>query len=326
MPAILLHGVFSAVVAAAPVVPEIAWQAPPGCPVEADVRDRVARLLAGTTGGMDGVAVELRVEALVDGRFRLRALLLGPSDAGERTLEAGSCGELAEAAALLTALAVQPALAGAVPPPPESHADPVVPPASVLTEPPSAAESSASPQPSPGPPPSRNRWGLLTLAGGVAVGVLTTPMAVLQAAGGVRGKKWSVVLTQTFWLPRTMPSADDPEVGGRMWLWAAGIRGCGVPWSARIEVNVCGAVEAGVVTGRGTGDLEIQRRQTSPWLAVSAGPGAAVRLGERVRLTLGVDLLVVPFRPNFTIVGRGEVCCATQVGGRVLLGVLLRLP
>lgn len=313
----------------AAITPEIGWHAPPGCPTEAAVRDRAATLLAGAEGTA-GAAVELTVEARSDGRWRLHAVLHGPSGVGERTLDADTCDALAEAAALLAAIAAQPSLAGTVPPPPAPPAD-------------GAAAAARAPRPSGVPaawppretaparlaPPTarpRARRGLLALGGGAAVGVLTTPMAVLRAAGGVRGRRWSVALTQTFWLPRDMPSAEVGAVGGRMWLWAAGLRGCGIPVSGRVELDLCGAVEVGAVTGRGIGAVTASARRTSAWLAVSGGPVLGVPVGARSRLTLGVDLLVVAVRPHFSVLGGGEVCCSAQVGGRALLGVELRLP
>lgn len=323
--------------AATPAAAEVTWLAPPGCPTEAAVRSRVAALLAGTEG-MAGAAVELRVEALAERRWRLHASLHGRSGDGERTLDADDCDELAEAAALLTAIAAQPSLAGGVPPPPDPGTVPPPPPVADRPEgppppaadgePPPAAWSAqeAAPAPRPPPPKPRARWGLLALGGGVAVGVLTTPMAVLRAAGGVRGRRWSVALTQTFWLPRDMPSAENGDVGGRMWLWAAGLRGCGIPVDGRVAVDLCAAIESGAVTGRGIGALTQSARQTSAWLALSGGPGLGVRLGARVRLTLGVDLVFVAVRPHFRVLGGGEVCCHARVGGRGLLGVELRLP
>jgi hypothetical protein len=316
---------------ATPVAPEVVWRAPPGCPTEAAVRDRVASLLAGTDG-MAGAAVELTVEARVDGRWRLHAVWHGRTGEGERVLDADDCDALAEAAALLTAIAAQPSLAGVVPPPPpvadRSLAEAPPPrPAAAVPPPGDVPAKESAPLP---PPPSttrpRARWGLLALGGGVAVGVLTTPMAVLRAAGGVRGQRWSVALTQTFWLPRDMPSAEASDIGGRMWLWAAGLRGCGIPVDGRVEVDLCAAVEAGAVTGRGIGALTQSVRQTSAWLALSGGPAAGFQLGARLRLTLGVDLLVVAVRPHFSVIGGGEVCCGARIGGRALLGVELRLP
>lgn len=129
---------FVLTIAATPVAPEVVWRAPPGCPTEGAVRDRVAALLVGTEG-MAGAAVELGVEALADGRWRLHAVLHGSSGGGERTLDAESCDELAEAAALLTALAAQPSLAGTVPPPPSVADGPGE------SEPPIAAEEEPPP-------------------------------------------------------------------------------------------------------------------------------------------------------------------------------------
>ena len=79
----------------------LVWRTPPGCPDEASVRADVARLLAGSSA--TGSA---RADVTHAGdSWRVVVAMNG----GERRLEAGSCRALAEATALIVALAVDPA-------------------------------------------------------------------------------------------------------------------------------------------------------------------------------------------------------------------------
>jgi len=79
----------------------LVWRTPPGCPDEASVRADVARLLAGSSA--TGSA---RADVTHAGdSWRVVVAMNG----GERRLEAGSCRALAEATALIVAMAVDPA-------------------------------------------------------------------------------------------------------------------------------------------------------------------------------------------------------------------------
>lgn len=327
--------------------PAIVWQAPAGCPGEAELRAQVDALLVGAPAGVGrDIAIDLRVEPLADGRWRLDASMRGPDLAGRRSLEAGRCAELVEAAALLTAIAVYPELAAAaeplvpaapsaVEPSPGSAAPPAVEPSTGPADPvPPAPEShvssnmsaTTSAESAPAAPPRPAlRWPL-ALAAGPGFGAIpgVSPL-LLKFSAGVRGRRWSVVLGQTFWLPRDLPAPADPAVGGRLWLWAAGLRACGIPGRGRLEFPLCGGVEAGVLTGRGIGELVSAQRVTSAWVALSAGPGLAVRLAPRLALTLGVDVLVMLAYPRLQIPGRGTVCCAAPVGALATAGLELRL-
>lgn len=321
-----------------PRAPVLVWHAPTGCPGEPELRAQVDALLAGAPAGVGrNVTIELRVEPLPGGRWRLDAAMRGPGIEGRRSLEADRCHELAEAAALLSAIAVYPALASGPADAPPAAVVPAAPPAPrdpapVMAPPPEApaivsADSSdmplkppSTPAPAAWPP---QRWPL-AVAVGPGFGVLPGVSAVLSASAGFGGRGWSVALRQTFWLPRDLPAPGDPTVGGRVWLWATGLRACGIPTLGRVELPLCAGVEAGVLTGSGTGDLQPARTVTSAWAAASAGPGLAVRVAPRLALTLGVDVLVVLAYPRLQIPGRGTVCCDARVGAIASAGLELR--
>ncbi|WAS90611.1 hypothetical protein [Nannocystis punicea] len=338
--------------AAGPAMPEVRWEAPPGCPDEAWVRAQIAGLLARAPAGAGQAAqVNLRVEALPSGRWRLDAAISSGAGQGRRSLEGDRCEALAEAAALLTAIAAVPELQQAAPPvqeeAPGTAVPPPGPPAPVEAEGPVGPQApeidagelepelpgpSATPPPpaeTPARAPARRRpapKATLGLGAGIGAGALPRVTALLRASVGLRGRHWAVALTQSFWLPRDLPAAEDERVGGRMWLAATGLRGCGIVGKGRVEAPLCAGVEVGALRGRGIGDLAASYRATSFWAAATVGPGLHVRVAPRVALTFGADLLVMLTRARFEISGRGQVCCSGAVGASATAGVEVRLP
>jgi len=318
----------------APTMPVVRWEAPAGCPDEAAVRAQIAALLARAPAGTGQASeVALRVEALPGGRWRLVATITSPEGQGRRSLEGDRCEALAEAAALLTAIAAAPGLQEGPPAPvatpqatnpaPEVDAGELEP---ELPGPEPAPEPVAEPVVAAQKRPPRPLRATLGLGVGVGVGALPGASALLRAAAGVRGRHWAVMLTQSFWLPRDLPAAEDERVGGRMWLAATGVRACGIVGKGRVEAPLCAGIEAGALRGRGIGELMQSRAVTSGWAAASVGPGLHVRVAPRVALTLGAELLVMLTRVRFEVTGRGMVCCAAPAGATATAGVEVRLP
>ncbi|MDC0723609.1 hypothetical protein [Nannocystis bainbridge] len=212
---------------------------------------------------------------------------------------------------------------------------PAAEPAAVVPLPPAPGElepelpgSQPDVEPRAKPParPQAARRATLGLGAGIGAGALPGVSALLRAAVGLRGRRWSVAVTQSFWLPRDLPAAEDERVGGRMWLAATGLRGCGIVGKGRVEAPLCAGVEVGALRGQGIGDLATSYRATSVWAAATAGPGLHVRVAPRVALTFGADLLVLLTRPRFQVAGRGDVCCSAAVGATATAGVEVRLP
>ena len=242
--------------------PAISWETPAGCPDEMEVRAQVDALLAGAPAdAARDVQVHLRVDALPDGGWRLQVTMSEPGGAGRRSLDAASCGELAEAAALLTAIAMHPDLvplatsgeATLVPPvrPEPAPAPAIVAPVTATTPAkPVAPAVVATPAPEVSPAPTRPRRSLrwpLGVRAGVGLGAVPGVAALLRLSTGVRGRRWGGELAQSFWLPRDFPAAGDARVGGELWLWAAGARGCGYAGPERVEVPLCAAYDVIVV-------------------------------------------------------------------------------
>jgi hypothetical protein len=329
--------------------PPITWDAPPDCPSQPEVEALAAAMLAGSLrSAPDGARIAFTVVRDAD-RFRLRAVLHGPDGSGARTLSAGDCTSLAEAAALIAAIVVDPAAAAAVPEdrgaeqdvPEDSPAEPTVPQppaAAPQPTPPAPAEASGEPaiQPQePPPPPADERpprrrvrpRGELGVDAGLVVGALPRPAALLRLRGAVRTRHLAVGLRVSAWLPREAAVPGHPAVGGRFWLASAGVYVCGVVRGGRrVEFPLCAAVDVGALGGRGTGDLAVARSAVSPWAGLSAGPGVDVAVHPRLALTARLEGLAVVGRPRFEITGYGTPCCAAVVGGQFTAGLAVRLP
>ncbi len=85
---------------------ELSWQAPPGCPQQAAVRERVRALVPRATlerGRLRADGAITRVGA----RYRLRLMMRLGDVSGERSIDSDSCGDLAGAAAVALGLLLQ---------------------------------------------------------------------------------------------------------------------------------------------------------------------------------------------------------------------------
>lgn len=122
--------------------PEISWSAPDGCPTRADVLERMRRMLGGKVSRLDSPATAVVLPDPPSG-FRLTISVGGSS----RTVLAPTCAELADTAGLILALAADPSVRGA-PPPPDSTS-PAVPSSS-----PTPAAGPSAPPPSDATPPA----------------------------------------------------------------------------------------------------------------------------------------------------------------------------
>lgn len=306
-----VHGYMSAqeprpVGAGGPLVKwTVPYSNPPICPREEEVRGWISESFPSPDVGAD-VVVDLFVSRL-GGGWKLVLTMKGPLGTHERTFVTARCERVViEAVDELTKVIL---LGG---------------PGEVETAPPLTNTPATTTDTSPTGEAERSRWGLLQVVSGVTLGIVRPTMALLRLSAGYRAKRWSLSMTQTFLLPRDVPSGTTPRINASVWLWAAGVRGCWISLKKRLEVGVCGTLEAGTMTGRSDG--EDRERQIRPWVALSAGPGASVLLGERVRLKLGIDLTMVLARPLFTFRDKLDTCCDERFGGRVFGGLEFRLP
>jgi hypothetical protein len=291
------------------------------------------------------------VVGVKDGRWTLELELQGAGGGDRRTLVDGECRALADAAALVIAVAIDPQARAPVPE--DSPAEAVVPAPPDVQEArgpePAVPEGRGAPAPVPedrvvaapvpedrpvGEAPVERRRAVrlgLRVAGGVGFArILPAPHAMLELALGVEGRGWRAEIGGGFAPPVHGTAATNPGIGGEFRLGLGEVRGCGMPGLARVPVEfpLCLGLQVGAMHGRGEGPgLAVTYDVRALWVATRAG--AAVRWrprGGRFGLWLGLDAVVRLTRPAFVTAGEVQVHAAAPVGGQASLGleVLLR--
>lgn len=309
---------------------ELAWEAPPECGTRDEVQAAIETLLEAGTTRTDAVVATGHVTAR-QGEYFLTLDLREGDHHQRRELSAVSCDELRHAAALIVAMTVDPRLGSA----PRSEPSPAA-----LPEPPpepdseAAATRPASPPPPDAPfvpstaPPRPVRtppWVGLGVSGGLGLGALPGPAGVASVSVVLGGRWWRAEFETGPWFPRTTTSPTRPSIGARVWAWGFALRACADPAWQRVSFPICGGIDAGPMLGRGRGTVR-SIGGTSAWAAATLDAGAVFWPIPRWGLSLRVRGHVALRRPQFAIEPSGEILhTASQVGGQVLAGVLVRL-
>lgn len=314
---------------------ELRWRAPASCPDRDAALATIDALLQGHTPA-DGetFTADVTIEAAGD-RFRARVAL----GEGERTLEAATCREAADAALLIVAMAVDPRI-GAPPdePPPEEPAlpEPTPPEPARVPEPAVAPDARTSVTTSRNTetiaPPSRTRstrrrtplHALVRASAGVGYGGPPKASAVIAIGVALAGPRFRVELDGDLWTPK---QSKDPDLdrGIEVIGWTIGVRGCGSPLAGKLEIPICAGLRTGALRGKGTGQVDATPKSTQ-WILASAGFGIWGWIRPRFALALDVEALVPFGRPVFDL-GTGEFSYkAPPAGIRAIFGPVVRLP
>lgn len=312
--------------AVAPADPglELRWEAPPGCPSAAEVRARVVRLVGEEAARTARLTAQGAVRAEA-GKWRLDLVLSGETGGGQRSLTAGRCEELAEAGALVIAIAVDPRAAlggeGVVPTPPDGGGelgDGLAPDGAAggVPAPPDGAagggvvDGTGMPGQidgiAPGPVGDAEPDGSNQVSGEIGPkGHVTRAREVLRVglrfAGGVgfarilprTGAAVSVTVSvagrgwraEVGGLYAPPVPGGDAEIGGLFQLGAAWLRGCPAWSRGRFEVPVCLGLQVGAIRGRGRGSL-LESKQTAHALWLAGTLGAALAWRPHARIGL----------------------------------------
>lgn len=274
------------------------WSAPAECPSDTEVRQELQRLLGASTASPDGrVDATARISA-VKGGFELEIALGQDDQLRTRRLAAPHCEELAHAAALIVALAVDPSLTTAG----GDKLSEVV--AAPCPAPPAATKATP-----PGPAPR------CPVCPGCAALTPDWHTAVLLAVSSSYGE-----------LPRTLPRVSigaayraDPHWlelslsgafastgfrsdgrGASFWQWYATPRYCVQARFGTTRVGPCASTEVGLIKAAGFG-VEQPRTQRTWWVAPGLGLQADWRLRSGVQLLVGGDLLIAATRTRFEL-------------------------
>lgn len=335
---------------------ELQWDAPEACPGGDDVSAVIAELLADTDAlANTRVRAAVRVEARDDG-FAMQVRV----GEGARELVAPSCEELAATAAFLVAIAIDPRVLGRAAPlsvlrrptakndkmpattpdvatPPAAAPPTAMPPAPTTSQPTTTPESAATPTsrtPSSTPtrsnvatngPRLRSRSVAIggRVVGGVGLGPSPRTTGAFTASVGVVGTGFRAELEGQYWIPRSVSSSINGDVGLVAQLWTIGGRGCGVLARGRLEIPLCAVVQAGLIHARGQGDLE-SRRARIPWVGLGGGVMAIGWLGRRIGVGAGLDVLGSVVTGGFRSVPSGDVDRVGPIALTATLGVFWR--
>lgn len=304
----------------------LAWSAPAGCPDLADVTARVSRLVD-LAHAPDGGAVHARgrIVRTHRGRFRLSLALGARRPSHHRTLVGDACDAVADGAALILALAVDPSAvarrrdAEAPPATPAEAPGPSPPalPAPPVVDLPATVPVPTVPVPRATPAAAATRW-MLRAGGALDVGALPAvsggPSLALTVAHGLL----RVELGAAWVAPRQGLAAAGK--GGDIDL-AFGSLAVGAEARTRwIDVGGLAGVEIGVLRAQGFG-VTTPASASPPWVAVTLLGTLRRRLGARWNVVATVGAALPLLRPRFVLDGIGAVQQPAALGLRAHAGV-----
>jgi hypothetical protein len=301
---------------------DLEWIAPPGCPARDAVLDDVARIL----GPKRAEAPIARVAARAvlfrgeDARWHVVITVSGEG-AGERTLEASSCEEVTNAAAIVLALRVDPtsfAPEMPLPFPPATIASalssdaPARPPSDVPPQPPTPPPTTPREEPAPfadaestpdhAPAPNfPSRYGIL-LGTAVAGGVGALPSADLGIEVTATLKRGRLRLEPLFGtsLVQHADVAGSTVEGAALRLARGGLRGCYAAIDLRLTLSGCITGEVDWFWADGYGATTPENANAGE-VAFGAGALATWRLTRSVMLRAQLEGLVAVAPPSFII-------------------------
>jgi hypothetical protein len=286
----------------------VAWEAPPECPQREQVLARVAELLADEPASPLAIRANVSVEA--GGAYRAEIVTREPEGAARtRVLSAPSCGELAEASAVVIALAIAP---GAALAPPADDAQPAPAPAPpARPEPPAVPElgNEGSTEAAPRAPAARRPLSLRFAARAGALGDFGSTSGAglgVSAGGTLRLGRYLQVALRANYLPsrqHTVPGVNGKGVA--LSLASGAAFACLVPLAAPVELGLCGEMEVGALFARGFGTAQ-QGHPTVAWTAPGAGATASFPARSGLRAGLAVDVLFPLQRTSFIVTNVGQ--------------------
>jgi hypothetical protein len=217
---------------------------------------------------------------------------------GERIIEGPSCQAVADATALIIALAIDPEAVAA------------------------QATLVARAKVRHGRAPA-GRW-IARASVAADAGSLPALSPGLAVAAGWSRTRVRLDLGATYWLDEVATVAGRPA-GGRIGLAAVAFRGCWAPVVRRLELWACAGVEMGSIWGAAEG-AAAPRSGAAAWIAIPAGLFGAYVVSQVFAVVAQIDLVVPLVRPRFVIEGLGEIFETAPLVLRGLVGLEARFP
>ena len=280
------------------------YSAPAGCPSAEALENAVRRLATKQTKPYSASVV-------IEGEQQRFTARINASDGTERTLVGNTCEEVAEATAVVLALAISPS--------------------SPLPETAAPAPVKGSERRKPNPPlagaisPGEPVHLKLGAAGVLDVGTLPHVDLGASARVGVTARTWSAALDGAYWLlPEHQSFSQNSNFGGDFSWWTLLATGCVAPRDGSPRLELCAGPELGRLTGHGTGHgtgIALSNDKGAYRFGFQALAEAHVPLSTHLRLRAGLGAAaVVAGRRAFEIDGFG-LYTPPVVSGRAAFGV-----
>ncbi len=281
------------------------------------VRERVGAPVRSADGArLNAIA---RVRETETGGWALRLWVIDDEGTHRRDVEDESCVLLAEAAATMVAVFVEPEVeAEAEPEPepePEAEPEPEVKPQS---EPSRRPPGSDVPRPTP-PTAVHPFTGQIRLAGQGGFGLLPAGFGGAEVGGtlGWSGLRVDVRGRGLFTSPARVSSGGSV----RLQSWGAGLAAGWAMGRGRVQFPLLAGIDAGALRGRGDG-LSVERRGAVGWATANLRPAVTVRWGRRVGVWASLEGFVSLLRPAVTLDDGTRVFGMPRGGGSISLGIV----
>ena len=315
---------------------QLRWQAPAACPQEAQVKQKLSDLLR--PGAADAAFSRLRAEGKIEAigdRFRLTLTVHYDLVNGTRTVEAGSCGDLAGVAAVTLALLLRAEHSSNTPLTARDLGG-----ASGATFADSSAaggqERTPSPTPAPSAPqtsdeqvraaapahskPSRFRLAIRVPELRADVGVLPEPSYGIGLALGVRRADWRFMVSGLWWLEHDYESGVFVGYGAHFARLSGELSACRGWHLSALELAPCLLLSFDGVSARATGVGVSSTNPWTPWLSVGAGFQGHWHFNRMLSLVLGLNGRIATSKPHFVSEGVGEIARVGPAALALLLG------
>jgi len=306
--------------AQAPTQPELAlaWQTVAGCPDAAWAETRIADQLGRAISATQNTPLKARVEIVAQATgFRLTLTL---AESSTRVIDDALCADLAEAATLMIALAIDESAQASAEPVPTPQAPPPKPATDDERVPALTPKGTAQPvAQGMGEPGFR-----VQLAGLTELGFLPKPGLGALLLFGYQGRRVGVYGGAEGFLPRATEGARRVRVT----LWSGSLAGCfGALMQPRLQVLGCVGAELGRVRAEGVGLTE-NLRANSLFAALTGRLALKLRMAGPIWVSLEPGLAVPLIRQRFVTFDTTEQSTRTlhtprPVSGRASLGIEL---
>lgn len=325
------------------------WAAPEGCPDRDAVAARVEHLLGGPPGAADRRLDAAGTVEVIPRGYRLELVVSSEGAESTRVLQGVSCESVADAGALVIALAFDPEAVtaqeikraeaeggppGAAPDhqeAPHAHAEPV-PTAGLIRIP----VPIPAPPPRPvTPPPAPPRRSLLSFGGFVSLsgdaGALPSVAPGVRAGLSLGIGAFRVEPAFEAWPSSKSALPGRPGAGAELRLLAFSLDACRrvLPWDEGVTAAAafgCAGFEIGELHGAGFG-VASPASGGALWAAPKASLRAELSLATWAAITIDIGVAIPLDRRRFVLdlaAGRAVVHEPSPVSGRAGLGVAFR--